>query len=114
MLHTECVDPQAPYQSPQPPQVVAIDRIYGLTAEQVEAPATDDPPQGMKKLTGGEFIMGTDSDIGYAEDGEGPARTITLKPFYIDITPVTKRDFAARQSHQLCHRRKNLVVVCLS
>ena len=49
----------------------------------------------MVRLNGGTFTMGTDSDIGYAEDGEGPARSIHLDPFYIDVTPVTKRDFAA-------------------
>jgi formylglycine-generating enzyme required for sulfatase activity len=48
----------------------------------------------MVRLAGGPFVMGTNSDIGYAEDGEGPEREVTLAPFWIDTTPVTKRQFA--------------------
>lgn len=49
---------------------------------------------GMKLLPGGSFIMGTDDDMGFPQDGEGPTREITLSPFYIDPCTVTNRQFA--------------------
>lgn len=38
--------------------------------------------------------MGTDEVIGYPDDGEGPAREVTLEPFYLDRTAVTNRQFS--------------------
>lgn len=49
---------------------------------------------GMVKLPGGAFLMGTDSDQRWESDGEGPVRQVTLKPFYIDATCVTNAQFA--------------------
>ncbi|XP_045141352.1 inactive C-alpha-formylglycine-generating enzyme 2 isoform X1 [Echinops telfairi] len=46
---------------------------------------------GMVQLPGGKFQMGTNSPD--ARDGEGPARVVTVKPFAIDIFPVTNKDF---------------------
>ncbi len=43
----------------------------------------------MIRLSGGTFLMGTDYDLGFPEDGEGPIREVTLDPFWIDSTPVT-------------------------
>jgi formylglycine-generating enzyme required for sulfatase activity len=37
--------------------------------------------------------MGTDDPIGYAADGEGPIREITLRPFMIDPHAVTNQRF---------------------
>ena len=37
--------------------------------------------------------MGTDSDVGFSEDGEGPPREVTLDPFYIDKFVVTNAHF---------------------
>jgi len=48
----------------------------------------------MVELEGGTFQMGTDSDVGFPGDGEGPARDVTIDPFYIDTTAVTNREFA--------------------
>lgn len=39
--------------------------------------------------------MGTDSDVGFPEDGEGPVREITLSPFFIDVHSVSNAEFAA-------------------
>ncbi len=39
--------------------------------------------------------MGTDATYGYADDGEGPAHTVTLSPFAIAPTTVTNDRFAA-------------------
>lgn len=46
-------------------------------------------------LPGGAFAMGTDSDEGYAEDGEGPARIVHVSPFSIAPAAVTNAEFAA-------------------
>lgn len=48
----------------------------------------------MVKLSGGSFLMGTDSDEGFPEDGEGPVRKVNVDPFYIDKTTVTNAEFA--------------------
>uniref|UniRef100_A0A8C8UQX8 Sulfatase modifying factor 2 n=1 Tax=Peromyscus maniculatus bairdii TaxID=230844 RepID=A0A8C8UQX8_PERMB len=45
----------------------------------------------MVQLPGGRFLMGTDAPDG--RDGEGPAREVTVKPFAIDVFPVTNKDF---------------------
>ncbi|MFW5695340.1 MAG: formylglycine-generating enzyme family protein [Alkalispirochaeta sp.] len=46
-------------------------------------------------LTGGVFTMGTDSDEGFAEDGEGPARRVTVSPFAVDPFAISNDDFAS-------------------
>ncbi|NCN04798.1 MAG: formylglycine-generating enzyme family protein [Spirochaetales bacterium] len=45
-------------------------------------------------LEGGKFLMGTDSDEGFAADGEGPVREVTLSPFWVDPFVVSNGDFA--------------------
>jgi sulfatase modifying factor 1 len=50
--------------------------------------------QGMALVPGGEFLMGTDSREGYPADGEGPARKISLRPFWIDTLAVSNARFA--------------------
>lgn len=55
--------------------------------------ATAGSTEGMRKLDGGTFLMGTDSREAFEKDGEGPVRTVALDPFYIDIHPVTNADF---------------------
>ncbi len=55
-------------------------------------PGSDDE---MIALPGGRFLMGTDYEAGFSEDGEGPIRSVVLSPFSIDVTPVTNRQFAA-------------------
>ncbi len=49
----------------------------------------------MVLVAGGDFIMGTDDGIGYRADGEGPARRVTLDPFWIDACAVSNEQFAA-------------------
>ena len=46
-------------------------------------------------LPGGRFIMGSDTQEGFAEDGEGPAREVEVSPFAIGETTVTNREFRA-------------------
>ena len=47
----------------------------------------------MTRLDGGAFLMGTDSDAGFPDDGEGPIRRVELDPFYIGATAVTNQQF---------------------
>lgn len=51
----------------------------------------------MCRTAGGRFLMGTETEVGFPADGEGPVREVLLDPFYIDRYPVTVesfRDFA--------------------
>ena len=45
------------------------------------------------ELPGGRFTMGSDAREGFAEDGEGPAREVTVSAFRIARTAVTNRQF---------------------
>lgn len=38
--------------------------------------------------------MGTDTDEGFPEDGEGPVREVTVDSFYVDQTVVTNKEFS--------------------
>jgi sulfatase modifying factor 1 len=49
---------------------------------------------GMVRLEGGAFLMGSDDQQGFPQDGEGPVRKVSLDPFWIDIFPVTNASFA--------------------
>jgi sulfatase modifying factor 1 len=51
--------------------------------------------EGMIRLDGGTFLMGTPDGEGFPADGEGPVREVTLKPFLIDPYAVTNERFAA-------------------
>jgi sulfatase modifying factor 1 len=44
-------------------------------------------------LEGGSFLMGTDDQEGFPTDGEGPVRSVTVSPFYIDRCTVTNEQF---------------------
>jgi formylglycine-generating enzyme required for sulfatase activity len=50
--------------------------------------------EGMVRLDGATFLMGTDSPEAFPADGEGPVREVFVDPFHIDINPVTNRQFA--------------------
>jgi len=47
----------------------------------------------MISVPAGSFVMGTNSDIGFPDDGEGPEKTINLNQFHIDIYSVTNSEF---------------------
>jgi formylglycine-generating enzyme len=47
--------------------------------------------EGMRLIVGGPFWMGSDNH--YRE--EAPVRPIAVRPFFVDITPVTNRQFRA-------------------
>lgn len=50
--------------------------------------------KGMAHIPGGTFQMGTNDKEGFPEDGEGPIRSVTIDPFYLDICAVTNAEFA--------------------
>ena len=52
---------------------------------------------GRKRVTieGGCFLMGTNSEEAFPDDGEGPAREIEVEAFEIDICTVDNGSFAA-------------------
>ena len=45
------------------------------------------------EIAGNSFVMGTNDNIGFKEDGEGPARLVKLDAFRIAPTTVTNRQF---------------------
>jgi formylglycine-generating enzyme required for sulfatase activity/predicted Ser/Thr protein kinase len=48
-------------------------------------------PAGMAYVPGGEFTMGRDD----GDEAERPAHSVTLKPFFMDLTEVTIEDYLA-------------------
>ncbi len=56
--------------------------------------ATAQPAVPLLALAGGTFMMGTDSDEGFPEDGEGPARPVRVDAFRIAAAAVTNAQFA--------------------
>lgn len=49
----------------------------------------------MASLPGGEFLMGNESTLAFAGDGEGPVRRVKLSPFAIDQHAVSNEKFTA-------------------
>ncbi len=47
----------------------------------------------MRRVDGGHFLLGTETDAGFPADGEGPVREVVLDPFYIDTYPLTVESF---------------------
>lgn len=43
-------------------------------------------------IEGGQFVMGTDEPV-FVADGEGPARDVTVKSFYLDVHEVSNAEF---------------------
>ena len=67
------------------PSARSVVSMSGASTQQAARP--------MIPIAGGRFRMGTDSSEGYVEDGEGPARWVTLSAFEMAPTPVTNREF---------------------
>lgn len=63
-------------------------------SDAVATPVTDDDrTERMVRLDSDTFTMGTDSDVGFPEDGEGPTREVSLDSFYMDKFAVTNVEF---------------------
>lgn len=54
---------------------------------------TDGNKDGMVLLDGGMFLMGSEDEVGFPADGEGPVREVTVSPFYLDECAVTNDQF---------------------
>jgi sulfatase modifying factor 1 len=68
--------------------------VMGLSAFGVTYAIVSRPPQappGMVWVPGGEFTMGTDSDLGWAD--EKPAHRVRVDGFWMDETDVTNAQF---------------------
>lgn len=61
--------------------------VYGV----VKVNAWRATPPGMVWIPGGEFTMGTDADLGWAD--EKPAHRVAVDGFYMDETEVTNAQF---------------------
>lgn len=68
-------------------------RVASTATGKVPARKKPVSTEGMVRLDGGTFLMGTDSPEARIEDGEGPVREVTVSPFYLDRCAVTNREF---------------------
>jgi formylglycine-generating enzyme required for sulfatase activity len=64
-----------------------------LADEPTSTRRPEDAPDRMVRVPGGTFQMGTDSGVGFPEDGEGPTREVQVDPFYVDQHAVTNAEF---------------------
>ncbi|NBC30639.1 MAG: SUMF1/EgtB/PvdO family nonheme iron enzyme [Spirochaetes bacterium] len=80
------------------PKRTGTDGAQNPRTVDVEAPASVERVQHhedyLVTLPGGSFVMGTDDKEGLPADGEGPPRTVHLRPFRIDRSAVTNAQFA--------------------
>jgi len=60
-----------------------------------ETPRAENPGDydSMKRIEGGTFMMGTDSNEGFPADGEGPMREVKVDSFFMGETTVTNAQF---------------------
>jgi sulfatase modifying factor 1 len=74
----------------------ALSAKAGCEGPVVAAVAAFDLPLSKRPLLllrGGEFLMGAATSDGFAEDGEGPPRRVSVSDFAIAATAVTNREF---------------------
>jgi formylglycine-generating enzyme required for sulfatase activity len=65
----------------------------GAPASTLARAACDRESLIMISLPGGSFLMGSEDEVAYPGDGEGPVRRITVKPFAIDACAVSNAEF---------------------
>lgn len=92
-MHDSCCTPRQHRESVPFPHPGPVEEARTPMEEAAVSATVAGAP--MKQLPGGRFLMGTESDVGFPEDGEGPTREITLSPFFIDVHAVTNEEFAA-------------------
>jgi formylglycine-generating enzyme len=66
-----------------------LSRALAEERERVRSGSTE----GMVKLDGGEFLMGTESPEAFPADGEGPVREVSVDGFWMDARPVSVEQF---------------------
>src|SRR5579875_3558371 len=77
--------------SPGAQRGVPLSQSFSDCAERIRA--TKGSLSGMVRLPAGTFLMGTESDEAFPQDGEGPVREVIVDSFYIDTYPVTNAQF---------------------
>jgi sulfatase modifying factor 1 len=65
----------------------------GAPAGTSPSPPAAGSTRGMVRLEGGTFLMGSEDELAYPADGEGPVRPVTLDPFWIDACTVSNAEF---------------------
>ncbi len=87
--------------SPVPPQPCCVPSRERLTLIRISAArsaarrkATRGSTQGMARLDGGWFLMGSEAPDTLPLDGESPVRRVGLDPFFASLYPVTNQQFA--------------------
>ncbi|MER5960497.1 formylglycine-generating enzyme family protein [Streptomyces sp. NPDC056121] len=98
MNHTEdasashgcCTPPRQPSD-----QLATVPGLLSVAASRKPAAGDGDGTSAPVLLPGGEFLMGTDSEEGFAADGEGPMRAVRLSPFRIAPYAVTNTEFGS-------------------
>ena len=58
------------------------------------APTAQSPDTSMLAIPGGGFLMGSEDELAYPADGEGPVHEVTLSPFMMDVQTVTNDEFS--------------------
>jgi len=81
-----CCGPKRPSESPRQSQGRWRNKKKRATRARL--------PGDLIEIGGGPFIMGTDDEAGFPEDGEGPTREVTLSPFRIGAHAVTNAEFS--------------------
>ena len=81
--------------APSRPRTDVGDALAAAATRTAPVRQAQTSPGAMRHLPGGAFLMGTDDAIGYAADGEGPVREVSLRPFWLDATAVANADFGA-------------------
>jgi formylglycine-generating enzyme required for sulfatase activity len=73
--------------------LVAASRTTQAVKDRSSPRPPGEAPPGMVWISGGEFTMGTDSDLGHAD--EKPAHRVRVDGFWMDETDVTNAQFRA-------------------
>src|SRR4051812_8591380 len=88
---TSCCSPQ----NPEPPRRTARDSRSNRPSFEVEPPLVQEQGlHGMVLVPSGSFLMGSDDEAAYPEDGEGPVVEVTTSAFHIDACAVSNADFS--------------------
>jgi sulfatase modifying factor 1 len=83
--------PVLPCCAPSKTRAHVLDLSIQASAERERA--TSGSTDGMIKLDGGPFLMGTEDTDAVPQDGEGPIRECQIDPFYLDRHTVTNAQF---------------------
>jgi sulfatase modifying factor 1 len=79
----QCCGPEASSESGVDLHLVAGDKLVSTTTN-----------LRLLKISGGRVAIGQDDPEGFASDGEGPSRIVTLSPYRISATAINNAQFA--------------------